>query len=220
MARRRRGHFKRAQPDRGWWVGDIEATFTVPGSFSCVNVVNLFDFEDITMDDLVTQDKSDWFIKRVILDAYPVITRVAPTAAPARIWGLALGTLQDDVALDWDLSALTSDMLFAPDSMDRWRRLFRAYNHPVYATAQPGFRAGGEIVTSANSVVTRDVCGEPWGLSAVHDDFEVSNAGLVPDSGVYAVIGTARGPGSYDWAENDILTVHVYARVLLQKRRA
>lgn len=219
MARRKR-YFRRTQPDRGWFVSSNDLTFTVGGSFSVVNVVNVFDFEDITADDLVTQDKSDWFIKRVIVDAYPVVGRQTATSAPARIWGLGLGTLQDDVALSWDLSVLTTDQIFSADSMDRWRRTFRLYNKPVYATWNPATVSGQLAVDEAaatNQLYTAD---SPWGDSAVHDDFEVSNAGLVPDSGMYAVIGTAPGPSNYDWASGDTLTVQCYTRTLLQKRRA
>lgn len=219
MAKRRR-YFKREAPDRGWFVQGTDLTFTVTGSAAHVNVVNIFDFEDITADDLVTQDKSDWFIKRIIVDAYPVITRASNTTNPARIWGLGLGSLQDDVALAWDLSALTADQLFRPDSMDRWRRTFRLYNRPVYATWTPAVVSGDLAVNEAGSFNRIEVADSPWGLSAVHDDFEVSNAGLVPDSGVYAVISTAEGPGAYDWASGDILTVQCYTRTLLQKRRA
>lgn len=203
----------------GWFVGSDEIQFTVddssPGLGS--NWQQMFGFADIDSDDaLIAQDKSDWFIKRVLLDAYPVLTRADEISAPARIYSLAIGT----IPVPSSSGAIPGSDIFTSTAYDYWRRLFRSYSRPVYATTLVGLADNDtSVVTSAGPATSKTVADSPWGPSSVHDDFEVSNAGLVHNSGLIVAASTALGPSVYTWDENDILTVFVQWRVLLQKRR-
>lgn len=217
--RRRRGRFKRSSPDMGWWTSQEELNLTyAPGgalSFSTV-----FDFDNIDSDDaLITQDKSDWFIKRVILDLYPVLGRPSsPTSGPARIYEAAVGTM--DLSKAADLVNSPEEIL-APDFYERWRRLFKTYTRPVYATYTPALSSGGLLVQTSGMPAEVNVADSPWGPSSIHDDFSVSNAGLSHESAMFVVVSTTETPPStsYDWISGDTLAASAYVRVLLQKRR-
>jgi len=58
-----------------------------------------------------------------------------------------------------------------------------------------------------------------WGDARVHDDFEVSNAGLRNNQACCIHISLDPGPGSFDWNIDDQLFVQFQYRVLMQKRR-
>lgn len=219
--RRRRGRFKRSSPDMGWWTSQEVMAFTSNGTDVALDFTTVLDFQDIDSDDsLITQDKSDWFIKRVLLDCYPVLGRPSsPTSGPARIWEFGIGTMEVTNAAH--LIANTSEVL-DPLFYERWRRLFKTYTRPVYATWAPALSTNGTLATQSDDTPTEvNVAGEPWGSASIHDDFSVSNAGLVDNSALYLVASTTLIPPSvsYDWAAGDTLSVSAYIRVLLQKRR-
>lgn len=203
----------------GWFVGGDELQFTVDGSSPGLgsNVQAMFGFADIDSDDaLITQDKSDWFIKRVILDAYPVLTRADEISAPARIYSFAVGTIPPP----GNATVVPGSDIFTATAFDFWRRLFRSYSRPVYATTLVGTADNDtSVVTSAGPATSKTVADSPWGPSSIHDDFEVSNAGLVHNTSLVCAASVALGPSVYTWDENDILSVFVQWRVLLQKRR-
>lgn len=224
MARRRRSRrrsFRRIKPDMGWWTSQEEISFTSDGTEPALDFSTVLEFDDIDSDDaLITQDKSDWFIKRVLLDVYPVLGRPSsPTSGPARIWEFAVGTMQET-----DAAHIVSNPaeILDPGFYERWRRLFKTYTRPVYATWDPSLHNGKLLVDTATSMPAEvNIVDSPWGPASIHDDFSVSNAGLVDNSGLYVVASTTLTPPStsYDWAAGDTLSCSAYIRVLLQKRR-
>lgn len=219
---RKRGFFKRTAPDRGWYVGDFQFSVTAsatPTTAATLNGTALFDFFDINADNtLITQEKSDWFIKRVLVDVFPSLSRNSATSLPARLWEFGLMTMDDSVFGDLitGIAPVISATVF-----DGARRTLRTYTKPVYATWEPRMTAApGQRVDTAGAVTERMVADSPWGTAHVSDDFEVSNASLVETSSLYAMASTVlQGPGSYDWAASDVLNLAGNFRVLLQKRR-
>lgn len=217
--RRRRGRFRRQSPDMGWWTSQEEMSFTHTTG-EALDFATVFEFNDIDADDaLITQDKSDWFIKRVILDLYPVVGRPsAPTSGPARIYECALGTM--DLAKAANLVSSPQEVLSA-DFYEQWRRLFKTYTRPVYSTWEPTL--DGSILqvdtTPTNNEI--NVADSPWGAASIHDDFSVSNAGLVHDTAMFVVVSTTDTAPStrFEWAAGDTFSASAYIRVLLQKRR-
>lgn len=224
MARRqRRGFFRKTAPDRGWWIAEGVATVThpTPATDAAYNSQPILDFFDINADNvLITQDKSDWFIKRVLVELYPTLSRASATSAPARLYQMGLLTMMD--ADNTDLEGGVAPVLSAV-TFDAARRVLRTYSRPVYATWQPQLITGasGALRTDAAAAIAGNaVAGEPWGEAHIRDDFEVSNASLVEGSTLYIACSTqGAGPGTYDWAVGDQLLYWWNARVLLQKRR-
>lgn len=221
MARRRRkGRFKRTTPDMGWWVSDESLSFEKTGIPSALDFSTVFEFDDIDSDDsLITQDKSDWFIKRVIVDVYPQLLRNNPLGGPARIWQCAIGTMEFSNA---DFLTNSPLPILNAGFYERWRRLFKTYTRPVYTPWLPALSTNGTLATQSDDtpVAVADAT-TPFGPSSIHDDFSVSNAGLVDNSGLVIAItstDTAPGPG-YFWQADDSMTAVAYVRVLLQKRR-
>lgn len=224
MARRsrRRGRFKRHKPDMGWFVGGAVQQLTTSGGGAWNPVTDaIMSFDDINNDDpIIAQDKSDWFIKRVIIDAYPTLGRASTgTSAPTRLWELGIGTM--DITESTALDATTNETIVDPDTYERWRRLFKTYSRPVYATLTLGLTSSGELVTAdAGTINEVNVVDSPWGESSIHDDFTVSNAGLVHNSGVYLALTPSNNVSpNYEWLSGESLTVGYTYRILLQKRR-
>lgn len=221
--RKRKGYFRRVKPDMGWWVSNETLQATKPASGVGLDMSTVFDFDDINNDNvLITQDKSDWFIKRVIIDAFPVLERDAQNNGPARLFEFGIGTMEGARA---GALITTPQAVLSPFFYEEWRRLFKSYAKPVYATWEP-------IVDPANLLLGTDeaplsgapiinTADSPWGLSAIHEDFTVSNAGLVSDSALYLAVSTSPlSPTSrYGWNTGDSVHVAANVRVLLQKRR-
>lgn len=217
MARRRnRRWIRKPKADMGWMVGSASMLLVHPGGGGPgTNGGQLFGFNDIDDDILIAQDKSDWFIKRLLIDFYPVIGRASLTTAPARIYQAAVGTMSDNDATFW---INNEEVIYDGSTFDHWRRLFRSWTRPVYSTWQPSLNAAS-LRTTTSSADANAVVSDPWGPSSIHEDMSVSNAGLVADSGVYFFLTTTPGPGSYDWTINDQLNGYLYFKCLLQKRR-
>lgn len=220
--RRRRGSFRRHKPDMGWWIGhDILSFSGVDASGEVVgnNLNQVFRFNDIDSDQaLIAKDKSDWFVKRVIVDAYPVMARVNELTFPGRLWEFAIGTMDDSKATLLDAA---HGSVFDSVTYDNWRRVFRTYSRPVYSTAYNGYTGGpAQVVDGTGPATQLHTVDSPWGPSNVRDDFDVSNAGLVPQTGLYVMSSLSTMNGTIEWEVGDTLTVYCTTRVLLQKRRA
>jgi len=224
MAKRRkaRGFFRRSSPDRGWYINEFTLSVTAQAgtSSSVATLVSspLFDFFDVNNDNtLITQDKSDWFIKRMIVSVYPTLSRANLTSPTARLWQCGFCTMSDSVA--GDLVTGVAPVISAT-VYDGCKRMFRSYTRPVYATAVQSITSGNLQVTATTGSVALQTLDSPWGGSYIDDDFEVSNASLFETDSVNFLLSTTLvGPGSYDWAVSDQVAVAVFTKTLLQKRR-
>lgn len=130
-----------------------------------------------------------------------------------------MGTMQDSEAVGMSGIGEVLD----PTTYERWRRLFKTYTRPVYRTWEPKLDSNGRLFTwdAMGSPVETNASDSPWGISSIHDDFSVSNAGLVDRTSLYLAISSdAIAPADrYEWIDGDRLVVAAYVRVLLQKRR-
>lgn len=224
MARRR---FMRSKtsPDRGWVVGfNNMQVEPAPGGSPGLAIATLFDFADIDADALtgrIEQDKSDWFIKRVIFEAFAAASfaNVTPTDV-ARIYQLGLGTIPNENATAADVDG---GYVISSENYNLWSRLFRTWSRPVYAGALIGYTGDFNVATENVTVggpSSYGVTAPFWGPSAIYEDFEVSNAGLRNNQSCVWMLTGSEGPASFDWDDNDQLYLTINYRVLLQKRRA
>lgn len=231
--RRRRGRFNRIRPDMGWWIDTGYSTFVWqdPNGTNGANgtAVSTIQFDDITDDDsLITRDNSDWFIKRVLFEAFPSLDAATSSAfSPKRLITMAVGTIDNDKLAEWVVNQ--GHDLFSPDGYEMWARILRMYQRPVYQPYTPKI-AVDSASTGALAVETSDAETfawranmMDWGPSYVIDDIPVSNAGLKPEQSLAVAWG---GDSDMDinepfrWADGDTVGMRWNLRVLLQKRRA
>lgn len=210
----------------GWIVGSQGGTVTessTPGNE--VNITPIFDFVDVDADAItgrIEQDKSDWFVKRVIFDIYAAVSFSADPQSPtdtARLWSCALG-----VAGNEDANAIASNNygVYSSEATNLFARTFRTYTRPVYASALLPYSGSFALaVTDAPpaTIGSFGVTSTPWGPAMIRDDFEVSNAGLRNNQSVILQVGLEPGPASFDWDIDDILYWQMTYRILMQKRR-
>jgi len=223
MARRKRV-FKRTSPDMGWFLGAgvlINAHGDPAGNSFAQDVIMTFDDID-ELSSAMTKDKSDWFIKRILVDVYGAIaTRTDGATAGSRMVDYAICTANDLQMLEWDANP---SEIHSPGFWDLTRRVIRTYNRPVYDPFEPMIDEGngGRLAVISQSGTAPgdrrfDAGWDYWGPSYIHDDFTVSSAGLVPESSLYiAMSNAAVGPGYFP---GDQVAAYWNARVLLQKRR-
>jgi len=224
MARRRFNRSKTA-PDMGWVVGTFATSVVeAAGGGNEASIVSLFDFADVDADALtgrIEQDKSDWFVKRVIVDVYAAVSfdGTGPTDV-ARLWALGLGVVGN---ADADEISSNNYGVYSAEATNLYARTFRTYSRPVYAGGIIGytgdFNIATENVTTGGPVGGWSTTAPFWGDARIHDDFEVSNAGLRNNQSVVAHISLLNGPGSFDWDVDDVLYLEGQYRVLMQKRR-
>lgn len=222
MARRRRAAFRRESPDRGWIVGNQSMTLNADASQSTTVFSQLFDFADIDPEALtgrIEQDKSDWFIKRIILD---VVASVGLSADPmqatdvARMWACAAITGNNDA-----ISVLqsTDPGVLSPEAYNQASRTMQTWVRPVYAGAIIAYGDDGLVATEAGPVLEYATTAPFWGPARIEADFEVSNAGLRGNWSMGLLYSILPGPGSFDWDVGDALNCMAYYRILVQKRR-
>lgn len=215
MARKRR--FKQTSPDMGWIVtrGNISGTVDVL-SQELNSSDEVFNFTDIDeLDSVMSKDKSDWFIKRVLFHGYPYLTRSATTSLPYRICSVALHTSMDP--LNQSMNASDVPIMSAP-WYDSTMRILRTYNRPLYDAWQPATTEGGRLITIADDIEVYDSVQSIWGPSHIQDDFTVSNAGLVNDSSMFVSLSTCN-IGGPSYSSGDTIALFWTLQVLLQKRR-
>jgi len=229
----------RTSPDRGWWVGHEFPSVEIPSGATggAVDLTTVLTHDDITAEEVVSQDKSDWFVKRVIIEAYPTLyvseTDKYLESSVARLWSLAIGVMDSEEAASWVVNGSSpGDIIQSPNGFERWARLFRSYNRPVYRTGvlkiirpdAPPYTYDHRlrVETAAASSAAQDdvrIFGEPYGPAHVQDDFEVSNAGIRDRQALYVAVGPNLGPNPYFWTGGNRLEVAVNLRILLQQRR-
>lgn len=224
MARRRRFMRSKTSPDRGWVVGFNNMQFEPNDGGPALQIGTLFDFADIDADALtgrIEQDKSDWFIKRVIFEAVAAFgTNGLTITDTARLWQLGLGTMSNDNA---NAASADGGYVISADNYNLWSRLFRSWSRPVYTGGLIGYTGDQNIatenVTTGGPTGGWSVTAPFWGHASIYEDFEVSNAGLRNNQSCIWMLSGSEGPGGYDWDPDDILYVTMNYRVLLQKRR-
>lgn len=239
MARRRRRVYRsRVSPDRGWWVGHEFPSVQIPtgATGGAVDLTTVLTHDDITSEEVVSQDKSDWFVKRVIVEAFPTLYVPQEGAwlesSVMRMWSMAIGVMDSEEAASWVVNGSSpGDIIQSPNGFERWARLFRQYNRPVYRTgvlktiapsATTTYDHRLRVETAAASTPPQDdvrVFGEPYGFASVMDDFEVSNAGIRDRQALYVAVGPNLGPNPYFWQSGEVLSIVINLRILLQQRR-
>lgn len=218
----------RTTPDMGWVVGTTRIDVLHQNSSADYETsgVFLFDFADVDPEALtgrIEADKSDWFIKRCVIDWAAAVgfANVTPTDV-ARRFQFGLGTM----GIDSVEEVVSNDFpVIGPEVYNVSARTFRTYVGSVYAgcVIPLGVDADEDNVVMVGTTATSNGWGVTapfWGPAGGHDDFEVSNAGLRNNQGMYWLVSTMPGPApSYDWDTSDVLYMSLTYRVLLQKRR-
>jgi len=217
----------------GWIVGASGPTslfFPSGDPDSNTAVLNLFDFADIDPEALtgrIEQDKSDWFIKRVILHIKALATCDGLSSYDnTRFFEWAVGTMGVENA-----NSLTADNypVWSPETYNLWARLCQTGVMPAYQPAVVPYYleevsnttrigvASGASATSLGYLMPAPF----WGPAMQTFDFTVSNAGLRNNQGFYLVYSQVNeGPATqFNWDEGDLLSVNTHYQVLMQKRR-
>lgn len=223
MARRR---FQRSRfsPDRGWVVGQTRQSLaqTTGSGNDTAAWYEIFDFTDIDADALtgaIQQDKSDWFVRRCILDVFTSVSFANATANDtARLYQIGMGIMPDADSVN---IPNTDPQVLSPAGYNNWARLFQTWVKPVYGAAViPQVAASGALATAVASPTAYSVTAPFWGPSGWHADFEVSNAGLRNEQSCGFHVSLTDGSSfNYDWDNGDALFININYRVLLQKRR-
>lgn len=222
MARRK---FQRSRfsPDRGWIVGQSRQSLAQAGGAGTDTAmwIEVFDFTDVDPDALVgtiTQDKSDWFVRRCILDVFCSVSFANATANDtARLYQLGMGIMPDADSLNIPNQ---DPQVLSPIGYNNWARLFQTWVKPVYGAAVIPYTAGGDVSTEVGTPTAHSVTAPFWGPSGWHADFEVSNAGLRNEQSCGFHLSLTDGSSfNYDWDQGDVLFICLNYRILLQKRR-
>jgi len=225
---RRRFARSASKPDMGWLVG--VSRIPLSGEFPGSNVDFLFDFVDIDPDAVagrIEADKSDWFIKRCLMDFY----------ATARLPGVD----QDDYVRVLEVGISTVGVenatavnandhrVFGPEWYNLQSRIIQTFTMPAYhagqipqSIANPSNYTAIPIVdatTAANSDPVGFVNMAGWyGPGYRTLDISVSNAGLRNNQG-FCVTASKFDLRGNEWQTGDDVWLDIMYRVLLQKRR-
>jgi len=214
---KRKFYRSRFNPDRGWIVGFNNLQFS-PEAFTGVGT--LFDFSDVDAESLtgrIEQDKSDWFIKRVVMEAYAAVSFTNATATDiARVYQLGVGVIPNANA---DEAQANQQRVLTGEMYNLWARLFRTWSKPVYAGGVLPYSENNILASEPFPVNSYGVTAPFWGPSGWEADFDVSNAGLRNNQSVIFYASSSEGPASYDWDPGDVLYLTINWRVLVQKRR-
>jgi len=228
---RRRWASKRSSPDMGWIVGasSVGLSFPAGDPDQATAVVQLFDFADIDPEALtgrIEADKSDWFIKRVLLNLVGGCQLDGiDTGDWFRMasWGLTVS----DANLA-EVNAVQDNAIFGPEWYNTQARILQTGLLPVY---MPGVLPYAVVdgtsdvrvaVTSASGSEAAGWLGTApfWGPSHQTHDISVSNAGLRNNQACCAYISTvSSGISGYGWKQGDVINVRFFYQVLMQKRR-
>jgi len=229
MARRKR-RFHATAPDRGWIVGAFSGTQGMSDTQPVTTTfLNLFDFADIDPEALtgrIEQDKSDWFVKRVILNIW--VSAVLDSLAEDGVFRLvewACGTIGNENAIAMDNDAVP---VLGPEAYNLWSRQFQSGVLPAYhpgltplMVSQPANTFAINADRSDTDVAAGWALNGPfWGPAMKEYDFTVSNAGL-RNNQVCGIAFSMRDdfPSVYGWDPADSLQFGVTYQVLVQKRR-
>lgn len=229
MSRRRK--WRSSSPDRGWILGQTAGSLTFPAGDPQwhSSFLTLFDFADIDPEALtgrIEQDKSDWFIKRMILNVAAVAELDGLQGNDVmRLWEWGVGSIAVDAANE----IIANDPpVIGPEVANLWARQFQtavmpAYHQPIlpYMVSQPAneFALAVDTPTAPGDMAGWTLTALPWGPAFRTFDFTVSNAGLRNNQAVGIAIAQCPAPSGYSWDESDVLRFSFHYQVLLQKRR-
>lgn len=229
MARRRRVRFlrNRVKPDMAWIVGEqgSQAIANADGEF--FSAIQMFGFAQIDQDDsLIAQDKSDWVIKRVILDLYASCNLDGLLVTDTmRLANYALVTADSArMAIDNDEDVqIMSDVFYNSVARTLRTDTAPAYHPHGLPVAQSTPIADAGVLSQSSNSAGIDALGyfpmfAQWGPACLRWDF-TTNCGLRENQGLYLCRSDAAAPGAYDWVEGDSHVATWAFRVLLQKRR-
>lgn len=224
MARRRGWRQSRYSPDRAWWFNTDFQSFAAAngtGGNSTNNADPIMLFEDINSDNTnIAAEKPDWYIKRIIFEAWLLVDNVGPsqTVTPVRpvVLSLAIMGIQD--------SGFFTTQVFTPidpQYHELASRVLRQETLPVYVSWNPIVDAagGGSGLRTEEGVGGQVNAAAPFfGPANVYWDFEVSNANVREQQALYLHKCIDLDFNAF-WVQNETLTVCHRTRVLLQKRR-
>jgi len=232
--RKRRFYRKASSPDMGWIVGASGPTnMNYPSGDPDANtaVIQLFDFADVDPEALtgrIEQDKSDWFVKRVILTIKAVaVCDGLATYDNTRFFEWGCGIM--GVANATEVSQQNYP-IFSPETYNLWARQFQTGVMPAYMPAVIPYAAAEvsgdvcvQVTTATSSTQAGWLMPAPfWGPAMQVFDFTVSNAGLRNNQGCYIAYSQVQeGPANgLNGDECDLLSVNTLYQVLLQTSRA
>jgi len=230
MARRRR-RFHATAPDRGWVVGAFTGSQPMSDTQPITTeVYNLFDFSDIDPEALtgrIEQDKSDWFVKRCILNIW--LSAQIDDLSEAGIfrtveWAVGTMGVQNSVEM-----AQQNFPVIGAEAYNMWSRQFQSGVMPAYHPGTIPLMVSQPANTFAINADRSDtdesagwmVTAPFWGPAQKEYDFTVSNAGLRNNQAcILALTMRDDMPTVYGWQPPDLLRFACYYQVLVQKRRS
>lgn len=220
MARRRtRWRRNRQSPDMGWFISEDEVFLNPDGVSKSDAILELFRFDDIDSDQAgIGKQKSDWFIKRVIVDVYSHFNAGGTWGQFAGCGFLAysMGTMTGEEVDSVNIGL--GDQMSA-DGYDQWSRLFRTWTRPTYRPSHFPVESTGALSAKPSGPQDYRASALWFGESYIRDDFQVSNAGLRPEDIVVMWVSTLDTFAARPYLDGDQVAIKMYARTLLQKRR-
>lgn len=218
MARRFRR--KPFSPDRGWIVDGFKSSASNDGNAIMPVAINLFQFSDINSEALsgaIAQDKSDWFLKRLIVDVTLSFGSVGGTVTDtARLVEFGVAILNDE-----NTNEIVGNRYrpISDEYYDLCARTLQTWEMPCYLFGSIPY--DGDVLGVANPSTASDysISAPFWGPARMTLDIDVSNAGLRPNQSCEMFICQVPGPGSFNWDASDTLNYNVMYKALLQKRR-
>lgn len=242
MAKRRsRGRGRRFNPERGWLVGSNISTLTIPTAVlpndppGYSQICPIFQFNEIDGDEgvLVSHDKSDWFMQRMIIDVWFTLNSMADPAGtlPPRLFEFAIVTADNAELVDYITEPAQTGVGGPPISdvnYDRYARILHTdTGHANLRRMHYTPRTAGSIqrVDTAGATANWGDYSSPYEMGAEKFKIDISpKVALRPDQSCALVFGgritSAEWSGMGSLQVGDILATQVLYRVLLQKRRS
>lgn len=221
MAKRRRRRFfkQRSKPDRGWILEQglsqlsYNAGMVTPARSEYVELVAFPDLNEANSA-LITQEKADWNVKRVLIDCFPIFAPVDAAARATALMEFMLVTTHDP-----DIIGLRTLSPLDPDSWELIPHVHQSDIIPCYTGSSLSFGSGGELrVQDSGTEVKIANFGAHFGRSALHWDLK-TNFTFKELQSLRLVYGGKEQLQQGSWETGDLMVVNFYARILVQKRR-
>lgn len=217
---RRRGFFRRIKPDMGWYVVTVTTQAEAPTPIDDYTLpAAIFTFNDIDSDPpTVSKDKSDWFVRRVLVDGFMDWVGQSANTRQAAFAQFACCTADEREAINIEQANVAPISTTVYESVARVlhteaRLVYRSlpYVHDI-SPVQDAL-----VVTTAGSADRFGWKDQPRG-NEFHYDLK-TNFSLRESQAFYWLSGWDAGLGIYPWAADDTLSTASVWRFLLQKRR-